>query len=144
MKTSYFYSLLLLKATGFLYLISNTDISTFDYRVTDINGISRFAEVKTPNGLLRENNLQRNFNGAIDQIKRAEAISDNGAYIIIDYSLQALSNISRARLEEYTQTLITDANAANIIEFVEILYKNDAGQARLLLQVRNGIITILN
>lgn len=53
-------------------------------------------------------------------------------------------NVSRARLEEYTQTLITDANVANAIEFVEILYKNDSGNAQLLFQIENGVIRILN
>ena len=132
------------KVDGIPTDVSNTGIPTPDYKATDINNLSSLVEVKTPNGLFKENNLQRNLNGAIDQIKRADGTFDKGGYIVIDYSLQPPTNISRARLEEYTQTLITDANATNIIEFVEILYKNDAGDARLLLQVKNGVMTILN
>ena len=131
------------KVEGIPTNVSNTSIPTPDYRVIDNNGASRLAEVKTPQSLLRENNLQRNLNGAIDQIKRAEGIIDRGGYIIIDYSSQPATSVSRARLEEYTQTLITDANAVNAIEFVEILYKNDSGNARLLLQIENGVMRIL-
>lgn len=132
------------KVEGIPTNVSNTGIPTPDYRVIDINDVSRLAEVKTPQGLLRENNLQRNLNGAIDQIKRAEGTVDRGGYIIIDYSSQPATSVSPARLEDYTRTLITDANATDIREFVEILYKNDSGDARLLLQIENGVMKILN
>jgi hypothetical protein len=132
------------KVEGIPTNVSNTSIPTPDYRVIDINGVSRLAEVKTPQGLLRENNLQRNLNGAIDQIKRADGTIDKRGYVIIDYSSQPATSVSRTRLEEYTRTLVIDANATNTIEFVEILYKNDSGNARLLLQIENGVMRILN
>ena len=129
---------------GILQNKSNDGIPTPDFRVTDTNGNSRLFEVKTPNGKLIENNLQQNLNKAIQQISSSVESYNKGGYILIDYSSKPPTNISRPRLEQYTKQLITDAKGANTIEFVEILYKNDAGEARLFFQIQNGIIKIIN
>jgi len=119
-------------------------IKTPDYLLIENNGITRLAEIKTPNGNFRENNLQRNLNTAIKQIKLSNESVSAGGYIRIDYSTKPATNLSRSRIEEYTKFLINRAEVSNKVEFVEILYNDTNGKSQLLLQIRNGIVNIVN
>ena len=119
-------------------------IKTPDYLLTETDGITRLAEVKTPNGNFRENNLQRNLTTAIKQIKQSNESVNAGGYIRIDYTNKPATTLSRNRIEDYAKLLIEQAEVANKIEFVEILYNDANGKSQLLLQIKNGIINLIN
>ena len=139
------------KVEGIPTDVSNTGIPTPDYRITDVSGISRLSEIKTPNQALLDttNNFDRNLKKAVNQVK-IKGSKDANAYITMDYSLQPSTNMSRDRIKQYTESILNTSDrqgrkGIEFVEFIEILYKDTAGQSqRLFLQVRNGILEIIN
>lgn len=127
---------------------SNTGILTPDYRVIDTNGVSSLAEVKTPNGNFTKNNLQSNLTKAINQVKNfnnSDPTINGKAYITVDYSGKAPTDLPRSEIEQYSKFLIEQADGIGSVNFVEIIYKDGTSQLqKLLLKVQNGeIITVL-
>ena len=139
------------KVDGIPTDVSNTGIPTPDYRITNANGISRLSEIKTPNQALLDttNNFDRNLKKAVNQVK-IKGSNDANAYITMDYSLQPSTNMSRDRIKQYTESILNTNDrqgrkGIDFVEFVDVFYKDKASQSRrLLLQVRNGKLEIIN
>ncbi|MEH2321009.1 hypothetical protein [Nostoc sp.] len=126
------------------------EYTTPDFLVTEANGVTRLAEVKTPTGSVSKNNIDGNLRDAISSIKGSNKNPTEKAYIRLDYRQAAPTNwtgdeIVRAvngRMVRVDKT--TGIKGTDVVEFVEFLYKDTAGQAqKLVLQVQNGKLVIL-
>jgi hypothetical protein len=101
--------------------------------------------VKARSGVSNKNNLQSNLTKAINQVKSFSNfdLSIRGkAYITVDYSKIAATDLPRSEIERYTKFLIEQADGLNSIQFVEIIYNDKTSQPqKILLKVQNGEIT---
>jgi probable HAF family extracellular repeat protein len=126
-----------------------------DFLVTMKDGINRLVEVKTPEGQVVPQNINKNLGKAIDQIVKRVPISNptGKAYIRLDYRNAPATTNRRDWLFEKVKTRLEfDDNGkitpgVDVVEFVEVFYK-DANQGstvqKLEIQIQSGIVKLLN
>ena len=122
-----------------------------EYRLTTPDGQSFLAEVKTIEAALGKNGLQRNLQKAISQIKEASIrTGEKGGYIRIDASSSPSTTLTRDQIEGIVKGQLltidqkTGTKGSDFVEFVEVLYKDTAGQPQKLLarvQQNGSIVT---
>ncbi|MEH2004805.1 hypothetical protein [Nostoc sp.] len=126
------------------------EYTTPDFLITESNGVTRLAEVKTPDGLVTKNNIDGNLRDAISSIKNSNKNPTGKAYIRLDYRQAPPTNWTRDEIFRAVNGRMvrvdkeTGIKGADVVEFVEFLYKNAAGQAqKLVFQVQNSKLVIL-
>lgn len=119
------------------------------------------AEVKIPDGNIASgkntfnNSIKRNINSAVEQIIGRTAIDNpaNKAYVRLDYRKSPDSATQtkdwvfrkvRDRLNIPIEVNGINAKGTDVIEFVEVFYKDASGVQKLEIIVENGISKLLN
>lgn len=131
-----------------------------EYTITK-DGLTRLAEVKIPDGNIASgkntfnNSIKRNVNSAVEQIVVRNAADNpaNKAYVRLDYrkSPDAATQTRdwvfrkvRDRLNVPIEVNGINAKGIDIVEFVEVFYKDAGGVQKLEIKVENGIANLLN
>ena len=119
-----------------------------EYLATMFDGNTRLVEVKTLTGKV-ERNFNSRLENAISQITGNRTITNptKNGYIRLDYRQANPTNRQPNWWFEKTKNVLENTDDGNIIpgidvvEYVEILYKNKANEVKtLLVQVENGIV----
>jgi hypothetical protein len=127
------------------------EFTTPDFIATQTNGITRLVEAKTPTGNMSKTNIKNNLRDAIRSIKGSNEKTTAKGYVRFDYTKAPSTSLTQDEIFRHANGRLltpdeqTGIKGTDVVEFVEFLYKDTAGQAqKLLLQVQNGKVIIVN
>ena len=118
-----------------------------EYFLEALDGSTRLIEVKTLTGNVTDRKIRINLGKAIEQIDNNKSIinpTKNG-YVRLDFSnANSVTRQPDIWLKKVNNVFESNSKGFTSVEFVEVLYKNEANQVqKLLIQVKNGIVGLV-